>query len=705
MKYFSMFTGVGGFELGLEGHECVGMSEIDKYANMVLKYRFPEVKNYGDATKINPEDLPEFDMLVGGFPCQAFSIAGKRRGFQDTRGTLFFEIARIIKAKRPKIILLENVKGLLNHNKGETFRTIIQTISELGYNTQWMVLNSKFFGVPQNRERVFIIGSLRGECRPEILPFRENADEVQGIPKEKRFLYDYYNNCITDRCPTLTNRMCHTYNWQIIPKEKRRIEITSPFGGFKSKEVCGTLGAGCGIHWSHTWYVINEYDTEDSKPEIGQAMRRYGTKGISPPLNNWSPIIKLHRNEEWRCREFGSSGKISENISPTLSQAIGTGGNNVPMVIATRKMDRDKRREERDNSVYGQQFEPRKDEVTNTISSFDKDNYVISNSSPIEMKFQGVMNCVGTCFGRRGCSKEELNMYKKTNQATGQLRRLTPRECERLQGFPSLESFINIEVHKDSICIDHQKSYVNVEIKNHKLRKHVGNVENNNLKENVLFVEKNLDIKNQQTNKLVQENVLISCEDNQVQIHNQEKSYLFANYVKNQNSYLQHIKTEDFVQLIAGINSIVEKIIQCGKVELLQNEQYLIQVKNGKIFVKLYGKEMMQLVKDVKKDSTILKKHLKYITSNHSNTKDIEHELIISFFYAMAVIIGCIQKETPIENSLNLNIYSDFGWTLVPNDKGKPMSDTQRYKMMGNAVTVNVIRAIGKKLKQKLKGD
>ncbi len=162
---------------------CVGLSEIDKYASELLKQRFPSVKNWGDCTKINPSELPDFDMLCGGFPCQAFSIAGKRRGFQDTRGTLFFEIARILEVKRPKIILLENVKGLLNHNKGETFKVILQTLDELGYAVEWMVLNSKFFGVPQNRERVFIIGSLRGIGRPQILPFRENdgrTDEGDG---------------------------------------------------------------------------------------------------------------------------------------------------------------------------------------------------------------------------------------------------------------------------------------------------------------------------------------------------------------------------------------------------------------------------------------------------------------------------------------------------------------------------------------------
>jgi DNA (cytosine-5)-methyltransferase 1 len=197
MKYFSMFTGVGGFELGIgKRGECIGFSEIDKYASQLLSKRFPSIKNYGDATKINPDELPDFDMLCGGFPCQSFSIAGKRRGFQDTRGTMFFHIVRILEVKRPQTVFLENVKGLLNHDKGETFKVILQTLGELGYDVQWMVLNSKFFGVPQNRERVFIIGSLRGQPRPEILPFRQN--DCQSI-EEGRMEKAEVCNTITAR--------------------------------------------------------------------------------------------------------------------------------------------------------------------------------------------------------------------------------------------------------------------------------------------------------------------------------------------------------------------------------------------------------------------------------------------------------------------------------------------------------------------------
>ncbi len=179
IRFFDMFAGIGGFRSGLEaigGFECVGHCEIDKHANQAYNAIYnikKEEKYFEDATKINPYDMPDIDLICGGFPCQAFSLAGKRGGFEDARGTLFFEIARIAAVKRPAYLFLENVPGLLSHDGGKTFAVILGALSELGYDLCWQVLNSKDFGVPQARKRVYIIGYLRGKCTGEVFSFRE----------------------------------------------------------------------------------------------------------------------------------------------------------------------------------------------------------------------------------------------------------------------------------------------------------------------------------------------------------------------------------------------------------------------------------------------------------------------------------------------------------------------------------------------------
>jgi DNA (cytosine-5)-methyltransferase 1 len=185
IKYIDLFAGIGGFHYGLEKaskkYKCVYSNEWDKYASSIYKKHYGECDTR-DITTVPSGDIPDHDLLVGGFPCQSFSIAGKRKGFDDTRGTLFFEIARILSDKRPRYFILENVKGLLSHDSGKTFQTILKVLTDLGYEYQWQVLNSKNFGVPQNRERVFIIGHLRGERRPKIFPVRED----DGFPTQRQ---------------------------------------------------------------------------------------------------------------------------------------------------------------------------------------------------------------------------------------------------------------------------------------------------------------------------------------------------------------------------------------------------------------------------------------------------------------------------------------------------------------------------------------
>ena len=195
MKFLELCAGIGGFRQALEnlGCECVGYSEIDKHAIKLYSAWYNDECNFGDITKIEAEKLPDFELLVGGFPCQAFSVAGKRGGFNDTRGTIFFDFARIMKAKKPKFAIFENVKGLLNHDGGKTYETMLRTLDELGYNAQWGILNTKFHGLPQNRERVYIVANLRERSSTKILFERGDggADKVERT--ENGIIGQFYN--------------------------------------------------------------------------------------------------------------------------------------------------------------------------------------------------------------------------------------------------------------------------------------------------------------------------------------------------------------------------------------------------------------------------------------------------------------------------------------------------------------------------------
>lgn len=251
-----MFTGIGGFDIELEkrGHTIVGACEIDKFARDVFEKHFPNIPLHKDATKINPKDLPDFDLLVAGFPCQAFSIAGKRRGFEDTRGTLFFEIARIAQEKRPQYLLLENVKGLLSHERGKTVRKIYQTLNELGYDTQSSIINTKDF-LPQNRERIFIIGYLRGESSGQIFPLRSSSKKDNRKIKK----VTGYSQCSTvyntDGLAPTISACTHGYAIGNILVKAVSIENTGANGrrikDHGDPQFCLSQNCGVGILYNH----------------------------------------------------------------------------------------------------------------------------------------------------------------------------------------------------------------------------------------------------------------------------------------------------------------------------------------------------------------------------------------------------------------------------------------------------------------------
>lgn len=191
IRFIDLFAGIGGFRMGLEslGMECVYSSEWNKRAQDVYQANFGERPD-GDITKVKASDIPAHDIICGGFPCQAFSVSGKRLGFKDTRGTLFFDVARIVEHHRPSVILLENVKNFLNHDNGRTMLTVKATLEELGYSVDFKVLKSSDYGVPQARERVFIVGinNFAGSFMfPEKLKMHKTVDDILLDLSNKEF--------------------------------------------------------------------------------------------------------------------------------------------------------------------------------------------------------------------------------------------------------------------------------------------------------------------------------------------------------------------------------------------------------------------------------------------------------------------------------------------------------------------------------------
>lgn len=231
--FIDLFAGIGGIRQAFErnGAQCVFSSEIDKFAQQTYYLNYNEMP-HGDITQINEWDIPKFDILCAGFPCQAFSIAGKRLGFDDTRGTMFFEVARILKYHKPKALFLENVKGLLSHDKGKTFKTMLEILEKnLGYKVFYKVLNARDFGVPQNRERIMIVGFLNNITDFEF-PNNFNYKVKVG---------DILENSVDEKY-TISDRL-----WQSHQKRKEKNILKGNGFGYrlfnKDSEYTGTISA------------------------------------------------------------------------------------------------------------------------------------------------------------------------------------------------------------------------------------------------------------------------------------------------------------------------------------------------------------------------------------------------------------------------------------------------------------------------------
>ena len=342
MKFLDLFAGIGGFRLGMEvaGHECIGFCEIDKFARASYKaiHNTEGEIELHDITTVSDDTIRgigHVDVICGGFPCQAFSIAGHRRGFEDTRGTLFFEIARFASILKPKLLFLENVKGLLNHDKGNTFKTIIGALDELGYDVEWQVLNSKNFGVPQNRERVFIIGHLRGQRTRNVFPLGRESQSTSSQSVVKIGNVNPSGNGMNGEvyqadglAPTLTTNKGEGQKIAIPVLTPDRTEKRQNGRRFKTDgEPMFTLTA----QDRHGVVVGNEIKKFGTiEPNFNQSGVVYETDGIAPTIRAYQggglePKIRVKEatKQGYAEAEIGDSVNLSHPNSKTRRGRVG----------------------------------------------------------------------------------------------------------------------------------------------------------------------------------------------------------------------------------------------------------------------------------------------------------------------------------------------------------------------------------------------
>jgi DNA (cytosine-5)-methyltransferase 1 len=411
-SFFDLFSGVGGFRVGLErlGWVCVGSCEIDKRARKIYEANFDTGNEFfwPDATTLNTSTMPGFDVLVAGFPCQPFSVAGKQRGFEDGRGTLFFQIARILQAKQPRAFLLENVEGLVFHDKGRTLSTILDVLAAdvneqtrlsarsdcLGYHVSWKVLNSKDFVVPQNRRRIFLVGF---RDPPPLLfkfpqgePLTKSLDDIlECIVAEKYYLSERLVRALAGY---LERRRAKENNFAVQPRASAQ---TVSVAEALTATGCPTNAPRFMVSDIRGGHFIPSWELPEIFGEVTGDERKF-----------LESLRRLRRHKQYKS----DSNKDGAPVYITKLE-------NANLIDCLVKK--------------GYLVKPTPDTV-----EFKRSKMILTDLTELDRKAAGDKKQIT----KKGSLSGDYE-WREISQSTGRLRRLTPRECFRLQGFPDSFTF------------------------------------------------------------------------------------------------------------------------------------------------------------------------------------------------------------------------------------------------------------------------
>ena len=370
MNYLSLFSGIEAASVAWEafGWNCAGVAEIDPFACAVLAHRYPQVPNLGDITKITKEQLDEIkeerkgiDLVVGGSPCQSFSVAGLRKGLEDPRGNLMYEYIRVVEAVRPKWLIWENVPGALSADKGQAFATLLQSLAELGYFLSWRVLDAQHFGVPQRRRRVFLVGCSDPKTSPFKVLFESESGEGNTVPS-----------------------------------------------GEEGKEDSPSAESGFAKHGRGDRHEVYNVTFNDAN---GRRKDR--------------PNGRCYIAEYFEHHPNDSRVKGPKDIANAVTKRYGTGGGNVPLI-----------REYTPCDLYNTSV----DESGTVASITTQSNATGSGPRLIEHEIESKLSSTLQARDYKGPSADDFSGGAQKlvlEKPSSRVRRLTPLECERLQGFPN----------------------------------------------------------------------------------------------------------------------------------------------------------------------------------------------------------------------------------------------------------------------------
>ncbi len=449
LKIMSLFSGIGAFEAALRNigaeFEVVGFSEIDKYAikSYCAIHNVDESLNFGDVSTIEKRNLPDFDILVGGSPCQSFSIAGQRKGFEDTRGTLFFQYIETLKIKQPKYFVFENVKGLINHDKGNTLNVMAQSFSEVGYRIDMELLNSKYFNVPQNRERIFIVG-----IREDIIDNEEwfsDKTRCGVLSKGKQRLKDLKLKSFNFKWPSkdiVEKRLREILEIYVDEKyylnEEKTSKLIKQIEKPKGKDVVFVGGINAGKRWLDNGKTYSR--------NFKQGNRVYDSKGIATILTSQSvgglggqtslykvedPIMIGHidlKGHDAIKRVYSPDG-----ISPTLT-TMG-GGHREPKIAVQQLGNLNPSGKGMNGQVYNSTG------LSLTLTTNKGEGVKVAvEVRPVLTPDREKKRQNGRRFKEDGEASLTVNTIDKHGVAIGnypsyRIRKLTPLECWRLQAF------------------------------------------------------------------------------------------------------------------------------------------------------------------------------------------------------------------------------------------------------------------------------